>query len=642
MKTVHIKPELASPFPNTPEVWKDPITGLSVPKRLRPNIEWRIAMQKRAEGDTGLQKDLLAACAVSQLFWFNAFMSTWHQFDVGPDGSRIESKYPNQPMITWEIQDRLLRTFEECVELGEDVLIDKARDMGASWCCLGFIHWNLLFNADVDALEVSRNEEYVDKTGNMKALFQRHDFINTNLPEWMRPPDCFVGQKNRQHMHWYNPLMNTTLDGESTTKVVAVGDRRKLMLIDEFGLHQHGKSVRTKSRDAALVRIINSTSQPGSEYNKWRRDKTIKVFVMPYWEHPDKGRGRYVKQEKDERYKVRSPWYDKEEAVRGAAYMATEVDREDLEPGISFFKPESIELHKAMFGRKPSFVYDVQFRNDLGYDEVRQAIKEKDLGAVRAVPNTRGPLRLWCPLIDGRPDQTKHYLFGIDVSKGMGASNSVVAIKCIETGEKIGEWASALYPSYEFAPIIVALALWVGGAVAGKKAIGGLPYLRWEDNGPGWDLGRILVKKYFYPNYATHETTGKVVTRKQSGYGYHASTRAKFELMSAYASALDRGEFVNRSVEALDEALDYVNLPNGGVGPSGFIQESSTARATHGDRVIADALAVDDCCLPHTVEKQKPQIPANSAGYRFTQAIKAMRKRAEAARGRREFNFAGH
>jgi len=639
VKTVHIKPELAEPFPDIPDMWVDPVTGLSVPKRLRANIEWRIALQKKAEKDPGLQKDLLAACAASQLYWVNAFAMTWHQFDVDPEGNRIEAKYPNQPMITWPIQDKLLLTFEECVENGEDILIDKARDMGASWCCLDFLHWNMLFVPDTDILEVSRNEDYVDKTGNMKALFQRHDFINQQLPEWMRPPDCHPGQKNRQRLHWYNPVINTTLDGESTTGVVAVGDRRKLMLVDEFGLHQHGKSVRVKSRDAALVRIINSTSQPGSEYNKWRRDKTIKVFVMPYWEHPEKGFGRYIKQEKDGKYKVRSPWYDKEETIRGPAYMATEVDREDLEPGISFFKPESIELHKAMFGRAPSHVYDVQFKRDLGYDEVRQIIKDHDLGAVRALASTRGPLRLWCPLINGRPDQTKHYIFGIDVSKGMGASNSVISIKCIETGEKIGEWASALYPSYEFAPIIVAAALWVGGAKAGKASLGGLPYLRWEDNGPGWDLGRIMVKKYFYPNYATHETVGKVTTRKQSGYGYHASTRAKFEIMSAYASALDRGEFINRSIEALDEALDYVNLPNGGVGPSRFIQESSTARATHGDRVIADALTIEDNCLPAKPEKQKPQIPVNSAGYRFTQAIRAKRKHDAEMRGRREFNF---
>jgi hypothetical protein len=37
-----------------------------------------------------------------------------------------------------------------------------------------------------------------------------------------------------------------------------------------------------------------------------------------------------------------------------------------------------------------------------------------------------------------------------------------VSIKCKETGEKVGEWADAKFPPYEFAPIVAALAIWVG------------------------------------------------------------------------------------------------------------------------------------------------------------------------------------
>lgn len=591
---------------------------------------------KKAETDEGLQADLLDACAESQLFWINAFCMTYHQFDVAEDGKRTESKHPDQPMITWPIQDELLSSFENCVTTGEDILIDKARDMGASWCCVNFMHWVMLFRQQsAQLLEMSRNEDYVDKPGNMKALFQKHDYINSWLPEWMRPPDCFRGEKNRSHMHWHNPITNSTLDGESTTKHAARGDRRLIGLLDEFGAVQNGSSMRMASRDACLVRIINSTSVPGSEYNKWRSDKTIKVFVMPYWEHPEKGAGRYVLQTKTGKWEIRSPWFDVEEKARSPKYMATEILREDTEPGLSFFATQNIENHMAIFARPPSSKWDIKFKKHLGYDDLAHAIKAKERSMLSAREMSSGPLSLWCDLIDGRPDQAKSYIFGMDVSKGQGASNSVISIKCKETGEKVGEWADATYPPYDFAQIIVAIALWFGGPKPLR-----LPFLKWENNMPGWDLGRILVKKCFYPYYHRAEAPGKITDKKSQQYGFQTSRQSKYELLSLYDKVLAHGGYVNHSGLALEEALTYVHLPGGGVGPAFMMQESSSACKTHGDRVIADALTLDDKEIPKAkFSKKGPS--RNSAGYRFLQHIKGQKRQRVMLSKRRTFDFSG-
>ena len=182
----NLKPKLSEPFPVPVNLWIDPKTGLAIPKQREANIAYRMDLMERAENDPVTQKDLLAACAESQLFWLNTFGMTFHQFDVDATGKRIESKEADQPMITWPIQDDLLLRFENCIETGEDVLIDKARDMGASWCCVDFMHWLMLFRKSkkpTELLEMSRNEDYVDKPGNMKALFQKHDYINQWLPD---------------------------------------------------------------------------------------------------------------------------------------------------------------------------------------------------------------------------------------------------------------------------------------------------------------------------------------------------------------------------------------------------------------------------------------------------------------------------
>lgn len=619
-----LRPTLPEPFPVPVNLWVDPKTGLVIPKPKEENLIWRMDMLERAENDPVMQKDLLSACAESQLFWMNAFGFTFHQFDVDEKGKRIESKNADQPMITWPVQDDLLLRFEDCIKTGEDILIDKARDMGASWCCVFFLHWLMLFRKSkkpTELLAMSRNEDYVDKPGNMKALFQKHDYINKWLPHWMKPPDCFRGQPNRSHMHWHNPITNATLDGESTTRHAARGDRRLVGLLDEFGAVQNGSAMRMASRDACLVRIINSTSVPGSEYNKWRSDKTIKVFIMPYWEHPEKGAGRYTRQAKSGKWEIRSPWLDKEEKERGTKYIATEVLREDTEPGLSFFTAD-IDTYEAMYARHPSSIWDVKWKRNLGYEELQRFIRSGDRSLLSAVERGNGLLKLWCETINGRPDQKLRYIFGIDTSKGMGASNSVISIKCKETGEKVGEWASAEYPPYEFAQIITAIAMWFGGAKPFR-----LPFLKWENNGPGWDLGRILVKKVRYPYFYRNEKIGKTTDKKSDQYGWQTSRESKYILLSAYDKVLAYGGYINRSAIALEEVRTYIHYSNGGIGPTGLMMESVSAKKTHGDRVMADALTLDDRDVPGGAVKKVTTPPVNSAGYRFMQHRKNMKRR---------------
>ncbi|KKM08036.1 hypothetical protein LCGC14_1727900 [marine sediment metagenome] len=313
-----LKPQLATPFPSNTRYWKDPKTGIVVPKHEQENIEYRINLLRKAETDVVLQNDLMAACKESQLFWINTFAWTYHQFDVDiTTGKRIDAKQAHRPFITWDIQDDLFNIFEWCLAKAEDILIDKCRDMGASWACVDFIHWLWLFRPESMLLELSRTEDYVDKSGNMKALFQKHDYINNWLPSWMVPPLCHSGEKNRTKMHLINVLNNSVIDGESTTENAASGDRRLVSLLDEFAKVEKGALMRSATRDASYMRIVNSTpAGPGTEYSKWKNSGKIKVFILPFEEHPEKGHGRYVVKTDTGGYEIRSPWFNEEEKVR--------------------------------------------------------------------------------------------------------------------------------------------------------------------------------------------------------------------------------------------------------------------------------------------------------------------------------------
>ena len=613
-----LKPSLSSPFPNVPKIWTCPKTGLQVPKFQLENIEWRQNILHRAQDDLYLQNDLLSACKESLLFWVNGFMWSYHQFDVNPKtGERIEATNPHVPFIPWEIQDELFNDFELHLKNGKDILIDKSRDMGASWCCIAFLHWLWLFRPDSQLLELSRTEPYVDQNGNMKALFQKHDYINQWLPDWMRPPLCLVGEKYRTKMHLPNILNGSTIDGESTTEHAASGDRRLIAFLDEFAKVKEGRLMRSATRDAAYIRIINSTpAGAGTEYSRWKNSGQIKVFVLPFYEHPEKGQGRYIEETETGKFEIRSPWFNLEEKVRSPQEMAREILRQDIESGDVFFTIHNIDKHIALFAKEPITKWNITLKKGIAKEAIRDIIQRKNISVVQYRRAKEGKLKVWTNLILNRPDQSKSYIFGIDLSKGQGASNSVVSIKCKETGEKIAEWKNANVPPYDMAYIIVALAIWCGGCQPHK-----LPQLVWENNGPGWDFGRLIVKEFRYPFYYRKVTPGKIVDKKTESYGFHTDRQSKFELLSLYDRVLAHGGYINHSREGLDEAKIYIHYTDGGIGPAYLAEESSSARKTHGDIVIADALTLDNKDIPKA-RFPEDKIPRNSSGYRLQQVNK--------------------
>ena len=613
-----LKPKLSEPFPQEIIRWKDPKTGIVVPKLEIENIQWRAKLLQAAENDPILQRDLLAASKESLILWINLFSWTFHQFDVNPEtGERIEAKDPHTPFITWAIQDELLDAFGYCLKTGKDILVDKSRDMGASWLCANYLHWLWLFRPDAQLLEMSRTQDYVDQTGNMKALFQKHDYINGFLPNWMLPPNVLFGQKNRTKMHMKNVVIGSCIDGESTTEHAGSGDRRLVVLLDEFAKVEHGQLMRSATRDMALVRIVNSTpAGAGTEYSRWKNSGQIKVFVLPFHEHPEKGKGRYIRQTEAGKYEIRSPWFDHEETVRSPKEMAREILREDIGSGDKFFTTHNIDKHIALFARESRGRYHIHFKPNTPNDRVNDLIRGRKLESVSIKKGSKGPLRVWTTLIMDRPDQTKTYIFGIDIGKGQGASESVISIKCKETGEKIAEWRDANTPPYDMARVAIALAIWVGGRQPRR-----LPFLRWENNGVGWDFGKIVVREFKYPYFHRKVKPGGIVDKKSMNYGFHTDRQSKFELLSLYDRILAHGGYINHSEKGLEQAKLYIHYSDGGVGPAFLVEENASARKTHGDIVIADALTLDDSELPK-IKHQGAKAPVNSCGYRRQQVMK--------------------
>jgi hypothetical protein len=606
---------LPEPFPSEREFWTCPKTGLKVPKRKDANLAWRERVLRDADNDPVLQADLLAACRDSGLLWVNLFGWTYWQFETDPKTGRSRpARVKHQPMITWECQDEAWEAFEEAYQTGEDVGVRKSRDMGASWLCMFFLHHKWLFVPDTQIREMSRTEDYVDGPTS-KSLFWKHDYCNSWLAEWMRPPGVIEkGSKNRTKLRIHNELNNSTIAGESTTKHAMSGDRCSLLLLDEFAKVDNGEEIRTATADVTPCRIVNSTpAGAGTEYSRWMNSGQIRLVSLMFWDHPEKGAGRFVLQDPiTKRYQISSPWLEHQATRRTPKELAQECYAEDLEAGDTFFDLNEIDKHIVFFSREPVGRYNIAIKERVADDDIADILRRRDTNAYTVRPaSSGGKLEVWTELICGRPDQSKTYIFGIDTATGRGGSESVCSIRCKQSGEIIAKWKCRNSRPNEFARVIIALALWCGGA-NGQR----LPFLVWEKNGPGLDLGKVLVKDYRYPFYFRTETVGTVAEKKSDKFGWHSSRDAKQLLLRGYERALYQGKCINHDKRGLEQMKYYIHFPDGSVGPAELQDKKQAERLLHGDIVIADALTTLDREVAQP-KKKGIVAPGRSWGSRF-------------------------
>jgi hypothetical protein len=219
---------------------------------------------------------------------------------------------------------------------------------------------------------------------------------------------------------------------------------------------------------------------------------------------------------------------------------------------------------------------------------------ERDLSLVPGVPEWKftpqaGPWKLWIGLEEDesgliRPPQNRTYVMGIDISGGMGASNSTAVVIDADTLEEVGEWASAVVSPEEFARQMAAAGHWWGGQH-------GFAFLCWEANGYGGIFGKTLVEKLFYPWVYFHTEEGRMDRAATTKYGWTSNRQSKQDLLNEFRAALARFDVAIRSEALLDECKRYVVGTSGEYMPSALVEEGADARATHGDRVIGGGLA---------------------------------------------------
>jgi hypothetical protein len=603
------------------------------PRDLGDNKLWRAFLLDRANANKRVREYLIDRCTHECTFWINSFVYQYNpNFIAGGKWEEVGV------FVTEEFQEEALEVIAWCILNKKDLVIDKSREMGASWLCILKQTHSTTFEKWKKFLCISRNKDAVDSADDPDSLFWKIDFVLEHLPPWMtdrRFEFAPNGKIKRTQMQVINELTKSRITGQATSGAAGVGGRATAMFIDEYSLIREDWEILAHTANTTSCRIFNGT-QRGTEkafFDLTEKGKRglLRYLGMHWTKHPDKFRGAYrfdkprnkvivldpvYKYSPEFRFQytelpiggpapgVRSPYYDDQCVKQGnPRAIAQNLDMDATGAVGPVFNPVTIRALIAAYAQPARWEGHLQYDLDTGKP-------------IALVPMPGGPLRLWInppPSLKVEDLPPMDIALGCDISTGVGATPSICAGASKNTGEKILEYCTRDMPPERFAEAAAATG-W-----AFKNAYGTPALLCWERNGPGTNFGK-RVYELNYPNlwYGVKKVSvGGYQKAEQAGW--HASTEGKDQLITSYMFAISTRQFIERCELTLKECLQYrwkgghVSHPEQEAVGARDNRDQGTVGVNHGDRPIASGLAwkmiKEELGFTTVLDEKKPKGP---------------------------------
>lgn len=581
-----------------------------IPKERRANLQWRLAVCRRAMVDAEFREGIRQMCADDPLFFILGFVWLVEPRGEDSDDPDAEAKPVVVPFIPYDHQERAALAIAGA--LGKrDIGIEKSRSEGATWLILAFFLWLWLFKPMCYLGVVSKDELTMDSS-KAGALMSKLAWLITRMPAWMIPRGYDEDKHRSRSEHTItNPENGSLFSGFAATGTIASGDRLFAILVDElskFALGKKGADYQalTSVQAVSNCRIIVGTpyGSSGAYYDVMHEKTSNMVKVVLDWkENPTKNRGMYrmdesgvvhdlnkscplTQRQRDQLQtvhgrlklrgyrvadKVRSPWLD-DQCERPLATPQTIAQEVEMDYGGSTDKPfdaKNIELLIARHARAPVQV------------GVMKPVIEGLRMEPRWIRSKGGNCDLWCPL--GGPLMTppkRAYGAGVDVAFGSGgdfSSNSVLFIGDLATGEQVFQFVSSSTMIPEFAWIVAAACKWFWNAM-----------LNWDSKGAAGTMFTRQILEYckYYEIMYTDSAEGE----KKPGTYHHDDESKSVYLNDTLEDSLC-DELIIRSEDTLAEFGQY-GFKNGKITHMAAVKttaEGSKGRA-HGDRATAAAM----------------------------------------------------
>lgn len=211
---------IPDPFPRpVPGVWPPDYVGV---------FAWRMRQLERMRVNPIVHHGMLEFYRTNAFEFIEHWMTTYdpRNAEVGPDG-----KLTFMPFVLFDRQKDLVEFIYACLGAQSNGLIEKCRDMGATWllCAISVHLWRFLNGAAVGW--GSRKQELVDELGIADSIMEKIRIIIRNLPRefW---PIGFDPSRHMPFMRIINPANGATITGEVGDNI-GRGGRKLIYFKDE-------------------------------------------------------------------------------------------------------------------------------------------------------------------------------------------------------------------------------------------------------------------------------------------------------------------------------------------------------------------------------------------------------------------------
>ena len=217
------------------------------------------------------------------------------------------------PFKLFEKQEEFIRWLWNNLHNKESGVVDKCRDVGATWCFCAFSVFLLLFVKDLSIGFFTYKASECDTQGDISTLFGKVRFLLNKIPSIFKPKKMLI-----KNMHVKNLDNGTDIAGASGDNPGRSG-RRTIFFKDESAFYSNSVSIEAALSETSDC-LIDVSTHAGTNtlfYTKSRAENA-NVFTFDWWENPMHDK----------------EWYDKKrnKAVReGLLHIfKREIDRDPL------------------------------------------------------------------------------------------------------------------------------------------------------------------------------------------------------------------------------------------------------------------------------------------------------------------------
>lgn len=270
---------------DTLEPWKPRVTDASAwPPNYRGAMLWRMQTLQKLRADRNLLLSARAFYAANSAEFICHWVDTY-------DPRRTDSKW--LPFVFFDKQGQFIEFLDDLREKKQSGLVEKCRDVGATWGCAAYSVHSWLFRPNDAIGWGSRKEQLVDKLGDPDSIFEKMRLIIGRLPEIWRPK-----RFDTSFMKFVNYDNGSTITGEAGDNI-GRGGRKSVYFKDESAHYERPEKIEAALGDNTDVQIdISSVNGLGNVFHRRREageiweagreigDGVVRVFIFDWRDHP--------------------------------------------------------------------------------------------------------------------------------------------------------------------------------------------------------------------------------------------------------------------------------------------------------------------------------------------------------------------